>query len=218
MAYDILLYQHRESVGSVQWDCVGRGFGLLRCGILALLLCAERKYSFSRVRPGVSSTVFLRILSLVSIGLSIVAFTLDCLVVLTLRVGISLVTIGVGVSLATLGVDVLLTTLGVGVSLATLGAAGCSSCGGFAVALNVTHLLRSGAVVGLAGILFRSSSICCSASISFVPFLFHRSLSACVRSLSAFTIVSSGVKVGSVMNLCLKCTVSEILSLRVFLQ
>ena len=61
-----------------------RGFGLLRCGILALLLRAERKYSFSRVRPGVSSTVFLRILSLVSIGLSIVAFTLDCLVVLTL--------------------------------------------------------------------------------------------------------------------------------------
>ncbi len=177
-----------------------RGFGLLRCGILALISRAERKYSFSLVRPGVSSTVFLRILSLVSIGLSIVAFTLDCLVVLTL---------GVGVSLA---------TLGVGVLLATLGAAGCSSCGGFAVASNVTHLLRSGAVVGLAGILLRSSSIRCSGSISSVPFLFCHSFSACVRSLSAFTIVSSGVKVGSVMNLCLKCTVSEILLLHVFLQ
>ena len=92
------------------------GFGLLRCGILALLSLAERKYSFSLVRSGVSSTVFLRILSLVSIGLSIVAFTLDCLVVLIL---------GVGVSIATLGVGVLLTTLG---------ATGCSSCGGFAFA------------------------------------------------------------------------------------
>ena len=168
---------------------------------------AARRYSSSCVRPGVSSVAVL--FSLVSIGLSIVAFTLDCLVVLTLGVGLSLATLGVGISLA---------TLGVGVLLATLGAAGCSSCGGFAVASNVTHLLRSGAVVGLAGILLRSSSIHCSGSISSVPFLFCHSFSACVRSLSAFTIVSSGVKVGSVMYLCLKCTVSEILSLRVFLQ
>ena len=126
-----------------------RGFSLLRCGILALLSLAERKYSFSLVCSGVSSTVFLRILSLVSIGLSIVAFTLDCLVMLTL---------GVGVSIITLGVGVLLTTLGVGISLTTLGAAGFSSCGGFVFTSNVTRLLRSGEVVGLAGILFKSSS------------------------------------------------------------
>ena len=152
----------------------------LRCGIRALLSWAARRYSFSRVRPGVSSTAF--ILSLVSIGLSIVAFTLDCLVVLT------------------------------------LGAAGCCSCGGFTVASNVTRLLCSGADVGLAGILFRISSSRCSASISSMPFLFRLSFSASVRSFSAFTIVSSGVKVGSVIYLCLKCTVSDILSLRVFLQ
>ena len=179
----------------------------LRCGIRALLSWAARRYSFSRVRPGVSSTAF--ILSLVSIGLSIVAFTLDCLVMLTL---------GVGVALATLGVDISSITLGVGVSLATLGAAGCCSCGGFAVASNVTRLLCSGADVGLAGILFRISSSRCSASISSMPFLFRRSFSASVRSFSAFTIVSSGVKVGSVIYLCLKCTVSDILSLRVFLE
>ena len=184
-------------------------FSQLCCGILALLSRADRKYSFSRVHPGVSSSAFLCILSLVSIGLSIVAFTFDCLVVFTL---------GVCVSLATLGVSVLSTTLGVGVSLATLGAAGYGSCGGFAVAPNVTRRLHSGAVVGLAGILFRSSSIRCSVSISSMPFLFLRSFSACVRSLSAFTILSSGVKVGSVMYLCLKCTVSDILSLCVFLE
>ena len=53
-----------------------------------------------------------------SIGLSIVAFTLSCLVVLTL---------GVGIALATLGVGIWLATLGFGVSLVTLGAAGCCS-------------------------------------------------------------------------------------------
>ena len=102
-------------------------------------------------------------------------------------------------------------TLGVGIWSATLGV-------GFAVASNVTRLVCSGACVGLVGILFRISSNRCSASISSMPFLFRRSVSASVRSFSAFTIVSSGVKVGSVMYLCLKCTVSDILSLRVFLQ
>ncbi len=63
-----------------------RGLIRLRWGILALLSRAARKYSFSRVRPGVSSTAF--VLSLVSIGLSIDAFTLNCLVVLTLGVGV----------------------------------------------------------------------------------------------------------------------------------
>ena len=84
------------------------------------------------------------LLSLVSIGLSIVAFTLGCLIVLTLVVGVALATLGVGISL---------TTLGVGGSLATLGAAGCCSCGGFVVVSNVTRLLCVGAGVGLTGIL-----------------------------------------------------------------
>ena len=185
-----------------------RGLVRWRWGIRALLSRAARRYSFSCVRSGVSSVAVL--LSLVSIGLSIVAFTLGCLIVLTL---------GVGVALATLGVGMSLTTLGVGGSLITLGAVGCCSCGGFAVASNVTHrLLCVGAGVGLTGILFRISSSRCSASISSMPFLFRLAFSASVRSFNAFTIVSSGVKVGSVMCLCLKCTVSDILSLRVFLE
>ena len=184
-----------------------RGLVRWRWGIRALLSRAARRYSFSCVRSGVSSVAVLH--SLVSIGLSIVAFTLGCLIVLTL---------GVGVVLATLGVGMPLTTLGVGGSLITLGAAGCCSCGGFAVASNVTRLLCVGAGVGLTGILFRISSSRCSASISSMPFLFRLAFSASVRSSNAFTIVSSGVKVGSVMCLCLKCTVSDILSLRVFLE
>ncbi len=178
------------------------------CEILTLLLFADRKYSFKRALSGVCSAAVFCDFSLVSIGLSIVAVALDCLFVLTL---------GVGVSLATLGVGVVSTTLGFGMSLATLGAAGCVSCGGLAVDSKVTVLCRS-VVVASVGMLLRTSLIRCSASISSMPFLFLRSFSACVRSLSAFTIVSSVVKVGSVMYLCLKCTVSVILSLRVFLE
>ena len=127
-----------------------RGFDLLRCGILALLSLAERKYSFSLVRSGVSSTVFLHILSLVSIGLSIVAFTLNCLVVLTLGVGVSLATLGVGVLLTTLGVGVASATLGVG-SVWTLLGAGTrfSTLGAAAV---VTHGEQAASGAGRAGV------------------------------------------------------------------
>ena len=184
-----------------------RGLIRWRLGIRALLFWVARKYSFSRVCPGVSS--FFVILSLVRIGLTIVAFSLGCFIVLTL---------GVGVVFATLGVGVALATLGVGVSLAALGATGCCFCGGFAVSSNVTRLLSGGVGVVSAGILFRISSSLCSASISLMPFLFRRAFRACVRSFNAFTIVSSGVKVGSVMCLCLKCTVSDILLLLVLLE
>jgi hypothetical protein len=63
------------------------------------------------------------------------------------------------------------------------------------------------------GILFNSSSIFWSASISNVPFVFLLSFRLCVRSFNAFTIVSSRVRVGCVMCLCLKYTVSDTLSL-----
>ena len=146
---------------------------------------------------------------LVGIGLSIIAFSLGCRIVLTLGGGIVLVTLGVGVAMA---------TLGVGDSLATLGAVGWCSCGGLVVALKVTRLLCVGVDVDVGGILFRISSSRCSVSISSLPFLFRLAFSPCVKSFKAFTIVSSGVKVGSVMCLCLKCTVSDVHSLRVFFE
>ena len=183
------------------------------CGILALLLRATCRRSLRRALPGVSSVAFF----VVSNGLSIVAFTLFDLVVLTLGVFVSLGTLGVLVSLGTLRVDVDMATLGFGVSLTTLGVAGCVSCGGLVVVSKVTDLLCS-VVVAVVGMLLRSSLIRCNASISSIPFLFLRSFSACVRSLSAFTIMSSGIRVGSVMYLCLKCTVSDIRLLHVLLE
>ena len=63
------------------------------------------------------------------------------------------------------------------------------------------------------GILFSSSSNFWSALISTVPLVFCLSFKACVRSFNALTIVSSGVKVGGVMCLCLIWTVSDILLL-----
>jgi hypothetical protein len=152
-------------------------------------------------------TIF--ILSFVSIGLSIVAFDLGYLVVLTL---------GVGIALTTLGVDGSPISIEIGELLATLGAAGCCSCGGFVDVSNVTRLFWFVADVSLAGILFNILSKRCRASISSMPFLFRRSFSASVKSFSAFTIVSSGVRVGSVMYLCLKCTVSDIRSLGVLFE
>jgi hypothetical protein len=68
----------------------------LLCEILTLLLFADRKYSFKRALSGVCSAAVFCDFSLVSIGLSIVAVTLDCLFVLTLGVGVSLATLGVG--------------------------------------------------------------------------------------------------------------------------
>ncbi len=133
---------------------------------------------------------FAILLSLVSIGLSIIAFSLGCHIVLTLGVGVVSVTLGVGVTMATLGVGISSTTLEVGVSLATLGAVGCLSCGGLAIASNVTRLFCISAGVDVAEILFRILSSRCSASISSMPFLFRLAFRACVRSSNAFTIVS----------------------------
>ncbi len=107
------------------------------------------------------------------------------------------------------GLDVI--THAVGVLFATFGA-GCVSCGGLDVWSRVTLLFLLVATVGYP-ILLRSSWICRSVSISSKPFLFLHSFSVCDRSFSAFTIVSSGVKVASVMYLCLKCTVSDTLLL-----
>jgi hypothetical protein len=135
----------------------------------------------------------------------------------TLGVGVSLGTLGVGVSLGTLRFDVAMVTLGFGMSLATLGVAGCVSCGGLVVVSKVTDLLCC-VVFAVVGMFVRSSLIHFNASISSIPFLLLRSFSACVRSSSEFTIVSSGVRVGSVMYLCLKCTVSDICSLHVLLE
>ncbi len=84
-----------------------------------------------------------------SISLSIFAFDLGCLVVLTLGVGIVVTTLGVG------GASI---SIEIGVLFATLGAAGCCSCGGFVDESNVTRLLWLDAAVSLAGILFNISS------------------------------------------------------------
>ncbi len=123
------------------------------------------------------------------IGLSIVAFVMD------------------GDGMTILGLCLLLATLGVC----------CVSCGGFDVSSKVTCLL-SVVVFGctmfaVVGTLLSSLSIFCSTLICSLPFMFLLSISACVRSLSAFIIVSSGIKVGCVMYLCLKCTLSGNISL-----
>ncbi len=125
-------------------------------------------------------------------------------------------TLRVGVASCTLGDGMVSYTLGVGVSMRTLGVGGVSDAG-FAVGSKVTHSIVVscvGVVCGM-GILFINSSKFCNASYSIAPFVFRQSLSASVRSFKAFTIVSSGVSVGVVMCLCLKCTVSDILTLLV---
>ncbi len=131
----------------------------------------------------------------------------------TLWVGVASCTLGVGVTSCTLGVGMVSCTLGVGVSMLTLGVEGVSDAG-FAVGSKVTLRIVVGCV-GIScsmGILFINSSNFCNASYSIAPFVFRQSLSASVRSFKAFTIVSSRVSVGAVMCLCLKCTVSDILT------
>ena len=128
---------------------------------------------------------------------------------------VALVNVG-GVD-CTLGVGVASCTLGVCVAICTLGV-GCISWGGFKVGLKVTLLvivvcMIGSSVVVAVGILFSSLSNFWSASILTVPLVFCLSFKACVRLFNALTIVSSGVKVGAVMCLCLKWTVSDILSL-----
>ncbi len=117
-------------------------------------------------------------------------------------------TLGGGVS-CTLGGDLISLILGVGVSIAADLVVGSK-----VTRRVVTDCVR--VVCGL-GILFINSSNFCNASYSIAPFVFRRSLRASVRSLMAFTIVSSGVSDGVVMCLCLKCTVSDILVLLVCL-
>jgi hypothetical protein len=122
-------------------------------------------------------------------------------------------TLRVGVASCTLGVGMVSCTLGVGVSMFTLGVGGVADAG-FAAGLKVTcGIVDSCVGVGCyMGILFINLSIFCNASYSIVPFVFRCSLSAYVRSFNAFTIASSGVSVGAMMCLCLKCTVSDILT------
>ncbi len=80
------------------------------------------------------------------------------------------------------------------------------------------HILSMvGICCSVAMILFNVSSILCNASYSTIPLLFLFCFRVFVKSFRDFIIVSSGVKVGCVMYLCLKCTVSDILSLLVFL-
>ena len=123
-------------------------------------------------------------------------------------------TLGACVAICTLGAGVAVCTLGVGVAICTLGAViTVVSAGGLDVGAKVTCLVVSSSLVGAFGIRFNSSSNFCNASYSTVPCVFLRSFSACVRSLKHFTMVSSGVTVGMVICLCLKWTVSEILSL-----
>ena len=146
------------------------------------------------------------------IGLSMMALVIVCILFCIFGFVIAICTLGVGVVVCNLGVGIVLCTLGVG----------CVSFNGFDVISNVTcfviivGMLGCSIVVGV-GILFNNSSIFWRASISTMPFVFHCFFKACVRSLKAFTIESSGVKVGVVMCLCLKWTVSVILSLLVCL-
>ena len=137
------------------------------------------------------------------IGLSMVALVIICILFCIFGVGIAICTLGVGTVLCTLGV-------------------GCVSFGGFDVGSNVTHFvivvgMFGCSIVVCVGILFNNSSIFWRASISTMPFVFCCFFKACVRSFKAFTIESSGVKVGVVMCLCLKSTVSVILLLLVCL-
>jgi hypothetical protein len=151
--------------------------------------------------------------------LSIVALVIvggvDCI-----RVGgVSTCTLGIGMFSCTLGGGMVSCTLGSGVSMRTLGV-GCIFDVGFVVGSKVTRrivVVCFGVDCGGVGILFINSSNFCNASYSIAPFVFRQSLSASVKSFNAFTIVSSGVSVGAVMCLCLKCTVSEILTLLVCL-
>jgi len=109
-------------------------------------------------------------------------------------------TLRVGVASCTLGVGMVSCTLGVGVSMFTLGVGGVVDAG-FVVGSKVTRRIVD-SCVGVdccMGIWFINSSNFCNASYSIVPFVFRRSLSASVRSFNAFTIVSSGVSVGTVM-------------------
>jgi hypothetical protein len=101
----------------------------------------------------------------------------------------------------------LVNSLGKGISL-----------GGLAILSKVTHVdVMGGTCRSVAGKLFIMLSILWSASYSTILLLFLFCFRALVKSFRAFNMVFFGVKVGWVMYLCLKCTVSDILSLLVFL-
>ena len=117
-------------------------------------------------------------------------------------------TLGVGVASCTLGVGVTFCTFEVCVAICTLGF-GCISWGGFDVESKVTLLvvvicMVDCSAIVVVGILFSSLSNFWSASILTVPLVFCLSFKACVRLFNTLTIMSSGVKVGDVMCLCLK--------------
>ncbi len=89
------------------------------------------------------------------------------------------------------------------------------SCGGAVFSLKVTCC--SFLVTTFLGMLLSSSLICSNDSICVLPFTFFLPFRVCVKLSSALTIMSACVKVGCVMHLCLKNTVSDILLLLVFL-
>jgi hypothetical protein len=124
-------------------------------------------------------------------------------------VGRGELTLGVGISLGILGArcSLLNTLLGGGISL-----------GGLDVLSKVTLFdFVGGSCCSVDEILFSVLPILCIASYSTIPLLFLFCFRAFDKLFRAFTNVSSGVKVGYVMYLCSKCTVSDILLLLVFL-
>ncbi len=120
---------------------------------------------------------------------------LSCGISFAFLCGMVASTLGVGVSTG-------LITLGVGLStgLATLGV----------VASSLGTCLGGG--VCACGAWLSSSSNFCSASNSIMPFVFLLPFRACARLLMAFVTMFADVRVGCVMYLCLKNTVSDTLS------
>jgi hypothetical protein len=137
----------------------------------------------------------------------------------SLRIGLSIVAlVMVGRGELTLGGGILLGTLGAGCSLLNTLLGDSISLGSLAILSKVTHFdFMGGTCCSVDGILFSILSIFCNASHSTIPLLFLFCFRAFVKSFWGFTIVSSSIKVGCVMYLCLKCTVPDILLFLVFL-
>ena len=158
----------------------------VRCGILALLSALSLNVLLSFCCAIVNG-IFPTLLRTLGVGV-LVSVT-------------SLCTIGVGV-LVWIGLSMVAVVIegrGFGRGVSACRAVGVTlSFGGAVVASNVTRVRRSCCSTGASclGMLFSSSSIFSSASISVAPLTFLLPFNACVRSSSALTIVSAGVTVG----------------------
>ncbi len=125
-------------------------------------------------------------------------------------------TLGVGGLVLTICVSLVACTVGVGVVVVDLFMiVSVDDCCGRFCSVEDVILAVEFASVALEK-LFRISPIFSNVLICAIPFRFFLPLSACVRSSIALTIVSTCVKVGWVICLCLKNTVSVILMLLVF--